>query len=96
MINYVGVCTGWGAAGSWVIDGNFSFHLNEKKNNFFDSIFIEFIDPQPSSQYGWQGNQGNQGISTQVRSDFSSGGSPCWVPASNGELPPDAVSFHFF
>lgn len=65
MINYFGVCTGWGAAGSWIID-----------------------DPQPSSQYGWQGNQG---ISAEVRSDFSGCGSPCWVPASNGDIPPDAV-----
>lgn len=22
MINYVGVCTGWGASGSWIIEGN--------------------------------------------------------------------------
>lgn len=35
MINYVGVCTGWGAAGSWVIDGNFSYHLNRKKHYFW-------------------------------------------------------------
>lgn len=66
MINYVGVATGWGAAGSWIID-----------------------DPQPN--YGWQGSQQAQNIATEVRSDFGSGGSPCWVPASNGEVPPEAV-----
>ncbi|XP_055300716.1 uncharacterized protein LOC129567635 [Sitodiplosis mosellana] len=68
LVNYVGVCTGWGASGSWIID-----------------------DPQPD--YGWQGSQGTQGISSQLRSDFAGqgGGSPCWVPASNGEVPPDAV-----
>lgn len=65
MVNYVGVCTGWGASGSWIID-----------------------DQQPEvPDYGWQGSQG---VSAQIRSDFSSG-SPCWVPASNGEVPPEAV-----
>lgn len=66
MINYVGVATGWGAAGSWIID-----------------------DPQLN--YGWQGSQQSQALATEVRSDFTSGGSPCWVPASNGEVPPEAV-----
>lgn len=68
MVNYFGVCTGWGASGSWIIQ-----------------------DSQPT--FGWQGNQGsqgNQGMSAQLRSNFSSG-APCWVPASSGEVPPEAV-----
>lgn len=27
MVNYVGVCTGWGATGTWVIDGPFFTHF---------------------------------------------------------------------
>jgi len=63
FINYVGVCTGWGATGSWIIE-----------------------DPQPGN-VGWMPGQP---ISTQGRSGFPSGGTPCWIPASNGEVPPDA------
>lgn len=45
---------------------------------------------------GWQQPGGiiNQGLSAQLRSDFSSGGgggAPCWVPARNGQVPPEAV-----
>lgn len=58
---------------------------------FYQKLFKSFIDQgqqqqqqQPPPQSGWQ-----QPIA-ELRSDFS-GGSPCWVPASNGEIPPDAV-----
>lgn len=32
-------------------------------------------------------------MSAQIRSDMapSCGGTPCWIPASNGQVPPDAV-----
>lgn len=54
---------------------------------YFSNSFSA-IDPQP--EYGWQGSQG---VSAELRGDFAgqSGGSPCWVPASNGEVPPEAV-----
>lgn len=63
-INYVGVCTGWGASGSWIIDDS-------------------------QQNYGWQGSN----MSAQINDRFggSAGGTPCWVPASNGQVPPDAV-----
>lgn len=61
-MNYVGVCTGWGASGSWII---------EQRSN---------------EGIGWQGSN----APAELRGNFSSG-APCWVPASNGELPPDAV-----
>lgn len=53
-INYVGVCTGWGATGSWIIEQN---------------------APAPSAPAAL----------------VSTGGAACWVPAANGEIPPNAV-----
>lgn len=54
-IAHVGVCTGWGAAGSWIIE-----------------------DPA-----------GQQLPTAAAGSAF--GGSPCWVAAVDGEVPPEAV-----
>ncbi|XP_062548424.1 uncharacterized protein LOC134213403 isoform X2 [Armigeres subalbatus] len=54
-INYFGVCTGWGANGSWI---------------------IEQSQPAPSAPIS----------AALVTSDAA-----CWVPASNGEIPPNAV-----
>lgn len=54
-INFVGVCTGWGATGSWIIEQN---------------------EPEPSAPVA----------AALVTSDAA-----CWVPAANGEVPPNAV-----
>lgn len=54
-VTHVGVCTGWGAAGSWIIDDPAGLTL-------------------PSAPAG---------------STF--GGSPCWIAAAGGEIPPEAV-----
>lgn len=51
-IAYVGVCTGWGAHGSWIIEA-----------------------PQGGGGGGSVGSRG---------------GAVCWVPASNGQVPPRA------
>lgn len=51
-INFVGVCTGWGANGSWIIE------QQEDK-------------PEPVA--------------------LVSSSAACWVPAQNGEVPPNAV-----
>ncbi|XP_055635915.1 uncharacterized protein LOC129775323 isoform X2 [Toxorhynchites rutilus septentrionalis] len=51
-INYIGVCTGWGATGSWIM------LKNEEK---------------PSAPI------------------LTSTNAACWIPASNGEIPPNAV-----
>lgn len=63
-VNYVGICTGWGASGSWIIDDS-------------------------QQNYGWQGSN----MPAQLHGNIvpSSGGTPCWIPASNGQVPPDAV-----
>ncbi|XP_062705661.1 uncharacterized protein LOC109421536 isoform X1 [Aedes albopictus] len=54
-INYVGVCTGWGANGSWIIEQN---------------------EPEPSAP---------------VAAALVSSNAACWIPAANGEVPPNAV-----
>lgn len=54
-INYVGVCTGWGANGSWIIEQN---------------------EPEPSAP---------------VAVALVSSNAACWIPAANGEVPPNAV-----
>lgn len=54
-VNFVGVCTGWGASGSWIIEQN---------------------EPEPSAP---------------VAAALVSGNAACWVPASDGEIPPNAV-----
>lgn len=61
-VNSIGVCTGWGATGTWV------------------------VDDQGDSSYG---QQGWSQPPLDARGGF--GGSPCWVPSSNGAVPPDAV-----
>lgn len=60
-INYFGVCTGWGANGTWIIDD--------------------------AQNLGWGG-----GIAQQLQHAPSApGGTPCWVPSANGQVPPGAV-----
>lgn len=54
-INYVGVCTGWGASGSWIIEQN---------------------EPEPSAP---------------IAAALVSSNAACWIPAANGEIPPNAV-----
>jgi len=61
LVNYIGVCTGWGASGSWIIDDSASF--------------------------GWGGQQQTPG--TFVSGGY--GGTPCWIPSGNGQVPPGAV-----
>lgn len=59
-INYVGVCTGWGASGSWMIE---------------DSPAAPTL-PTPQ---GW------------TAPPPTGSGPGCWVPASGGQVPPEAV-----
>ncbi|XP_011206592.2 C3 and PZP-like alpha-2-macroglobulin domain-containing protein 8 [Bactrocera dorsalis] len=59
-VNFVGVCTGWGASGSWIID-----------------------EAQPASAPAL-------GFAPPCGS-----GPGCWVPASNGTVPPSAVEGGF-
>ncbi|XP_058979645.1 C3 and PZP-like alpha-2-macroglobulin domain-containing protein 8 [Musca domestica] len=61
-INYVGVCTGWGASGTWLID-----------------------EPAPvavSAPMGFSAPTGGSGSGN-------------WVPAANGEIPPEALQGGF-
>lgn len=55
-VNYIGLCTGWGANGTWVLD-----------------------DPTPSAPPA-------MGFSAPTGS-----GPGCWVPAANGEVPPQSM-----
>lgn len=41
-IGYFGVCTGWGATGEWLIEGNFLFTLSHVRTFFFSSHYIVF------------------------------------------------------
>lgn len=65
--------------------------LHKSFTNFVKLIFQFFTDQgqqQQQQQPGWQ----QPSAELQSRSDFGgSGGSPCWIPASSGEVPPDAV-----
>ncbi|XP_037806146.1 C3 and PZP-like alpha-2-macroglobulin domain-containing protein 8 [Lucilia sericata] len=58
-VNFVGVCTGWGASGNWLID-----------------------EPAPSAPA--------MGFSAPTGS-----GPGCWVPAANGEIPPNSMEGGF-
>jgi len=57
-VSYVGVCTGWGASGSWLID-----------------------DSGPSAP-----SAPAMGFAAPTGT-----GNGCWVPAANGEVPPEAM-----
>lgn len=57
-IAHVGVCTGWGAAGSWIIEDPAGLAL--------------------------------PAVGASVSAAF--GGSPCWIAATGGEVPPEAVA----
>jgi len=66
-VNFVGVCTAWGASGSWIIE-----------------------DGGQGQNLGWAGP--GAALSQHTQQHYSgSGGSPCWVPATNGQVPPGAV-----
>lgn len=79
IANYVGVCTGWGATGTWVID-------DQGQQN----------DQSSSVRTGWGAtgkwvSDNNQGQQNHQSSSVAVQPSPCWVSASNGHVPPDAV-----
>ncbi|XP_030375225.1 uncharacterized protein LOC115624613 [Scaptodrosophila lebanonensis] len=59
-VNFVGICTGWGAAGTWLLD-----------------------DSAPSAPPA-------MGFAPPTCS-----GPGCWVPAANGEVPPNALQGGF-
>lgn len=92
-VNFVGVCTGWGASGSWIIEGRRSSLLLAACKIASDLLSrpgarmhanrncLRLLDA-PSAQVGW-----NPGAHLSQ----STGGTPCWIPASNGHLPEGAV-----
>lgn len=65
-VNYIGICTGWGAAGTWLIDD-------------------EGSPTAPSAP-----SAPAMGFAPPVGS-----GPGHWVPAQNGEIPPEAVQAGF-
>ncbi|KAH8413837.1 hypothetical protein KR222_009131, partial [Zaprionus bogoriensis] len=79
-VNFVGICTGWGASGNWLIDGRSS--IMEYHFAKYILIMLNSTEPAPSAPV--------MGFSAPTGS-----GPGSWVAAANGEVPPNALQGGF-
>ncbi|XP_075156713.1 uncharacterized protein LOC142229992 [Haematobia irritans] len=105
-INYVGICTGWGASGSWIFDDHtpsapsMTIYPNVSQINTglppgFNPMAMGYA-PQPvppTIAYPPQ-PVAPTGTST-IAYPSPTGSHGNWIPASNGVVPPNAVSGGF-
>ncbi|XP_005180313.2 uncharacterized protein LOC101888348 isoform X2 [Musca domestica] len=90
-IQYVGICTGWGASGSWTFEEPAPTAPSMTMHN---APQMNYNQPPPGFNPAAMGYPPmppmNAGATTM--SYPSGGASETWVPASNGVVPPNAVS----
>ncbi|XP_047000999.1 uncharacterized protein LOC124616700 isoform X2 [Schistocerca americana] len=91
-IGYYGVCTGWGASGSWLLEVNVAgWNIGLPAAEFFPSA----LSPPKGEAHSFIQAEISQGLYAPQPGwslpSAPSGGAATWVPARAGEVPPGAV-----